>query len=317
MRKPDPPRQSLQPCPRARLIIIPRREGRRLPPAGPYNGRVAGTLYVVATPIGNLADLTFRAVEVLRAVQWIACEDTRQTRKLLARYGIQARTISYHEHNEAERSQELLSHLEQGESVALVSDAGTPLVSDPGFRIVRQAAEAGIRIIPVPGPSAVMAALSAAGLETDSFYFGGFLPRRQGERRRLLKELSRLEATLVFYEAPHRILETLDDVASVLGERPVVVARELTKIHEEFLRGTPAEVRQQLQQRGSVRGEITLLIGKGCPPQSSGGASEEKVLEELQRLEHKGLSRMQAIKEIARQLRLPKRDVYRLAGFKN
>ncbi len=277
---------------------------------------MAGTLYVVATPIGNLGDLSFRAVEILRAVEWIACEDTRQTRKLLAHYGIDARTLSYHEHNEAERSQELLGHLERGESVALVSDAGTPLVSDPGFRLVRQAARAGIRITPVPGPSAVTAALSAAGVETDSFYFGGFLPRRQGERRRLLEQLSRLEATLVFYEAPHRILESLDDVASVLGERPVVIARELTKIHEEFLRGTPHELRQQLQQRGSIRGEITLLIGKGGVPQS-GAASQEDLAEELRRLENEGFSRMQAVKEIARRLRLPKREVYRLAGLKD
>ncbi len=289
--------------------------GRRLR-APPYNGRVAGTLYVVATPIGNLADLSFRAVEILRSVQWIACEDTRQTRRLLAHYGIEARTVSYHEHNEAERSQELLSRLEQGESVALVSDAGTPLVSDPGFRLVRKAAEAGIRISPIPGPSALMAALSAAGLETDSFYFGGFLPRKPGERRRLLEQLSRLETTLVFYEAPHRILETLEDLAPAMGERPVVVARELTKIHEEFLRGTPAEVLEQLRQRGAVRGEITLLIGKGGA-RPAGSASRVDLAEELQRLEQGGLSRMQAVKEIARRLRLPKREVYRLAGLKD
>jgi len=277
---------------------------------------VAGTLYVVATPIGNLADLSFRAVEILRAAGWIACEDTRQTRKLLAHYGIEARTVSYHEHNEAERSQELLARLEQGESVALVSDAGTPLVSDPGFRLVRKAAEAGIRITPVPGPSALMAALSAAGLETDSFYFGGFLPRKPGERRRLLEQLSRLETTLVFYEAPHRILETLQEVASAMGERPVVVARELTKIHEEFLRGTAAEVREELQRRGAVRGEITLLIGKGSTP-AAAAASQEDVAEQLRRLEQEGFSRMQAVKEIARRLRLPKREVYRLAGLKD
>lgn len=289
--------------------------GRRLR-APPYNGRVAGTLYVVATPIGNLADLSFRAVEILRSVQWIACEDTRQTRRLLAHYGIEARTVSYHEHNEAERSQELLSRLEQGESVALVSDAGTPLVSDPGFRLVRKAAEAGIRISPIPGPSALMAALSAAGLETDSFYFGGFLPRKPGERRRLLEQLSRLETTLVFYEAPHRILETLEDLAPAMGERLVVVARELTKIHEEFLRGTPAEVLEQLRQRGAVRGEITLLIGKGGA-RPAGSASGADLAEELQRLEQGGLSRMQAVKEIARRLRLPKREVYRLAGLKD
>lgn len=269
---------------------------------------------MVATPIGNLADLSFRAAEVLRAVDWIACEDTRQTRKLLARYGIEARMVSYHEHNEEERSQELLGRLEQGESVALVSDAGTPLVSDPGFRLVRKAAEKGVRVTPVPGPSAVMAALSAAGLETDSFYFGGFLPRRQGERRRLLERLSPLETTLVFYEAPHRILEALEDVDAAMGARPVVIARELTKVHEEFLRGTPASLRDELRRRGSVRGEFTLLIGRPSAPQG-GGASQKDVAEQLRQLEREGLSRMQAVKEIARRLGLPKREVYRLAGL--
>jgi 16S rRNA (cytidine1402-2'-O)-methyltransferase len=277
---------------------------------------VAGTLYVVATPIGNLADLSFRAVETLRSVSWIACEDTRQTRKLLAHYGISGRMISYHEHNEEQRSQELIEKLEQGDTVALVTDAGTPLVSDPGFRLVRQAIDHGIQVTPVPGPSAVMAALAAAGLATDSFYFGGFLPRKQGERRKLLEQLSGLDATLVFYEAPHRLRESLADVAAVMGGRPAVIARELTKIHEEFLRGTATALIEELSRRGGVRGEITLLIGKGEAP-AYASVCQEDIGEQLRRLEQEGFSRMQAVKEISRRLRLPKREVYRLAGLKD
>lgn len=282
----------------------------------PYNGRVAGTLFVVATPIGNLSDLSFRAVETLRSADWIACEDTRHTRKLLSRYGIEGRLISYHEHNEKERSEELLERLEKGATIALVSDAGTPLISDPGFRLVRKASELGLRVVPVPGASAIMAALCAAGLETDRFYFGGFLPRKSAERRRLLEELSPLEATLIFYEAPHRIRQTLADIEAVMGGRPLVIARELTKLHEEFLRGSPAAVRQQLERRGAVQGEITLLIGKGESTAVAGGG-QESVAGQLQRLEQEGMPRMEAIKALSRRLGLPKREVYRLAGLKD
>lgn len=271
---------------------------------------------MVATPIGNLSDLSLRAVETLRSVDWIACEDTRHTRKLLAHYGIEARLLSYHEHNEEERTPELLGRIEQGESIALVTDAGTPLISDPGFRLVRKAAEAGIRVVPVPGPSAVMAALSAAGLETDRFYFGGFLPRKQTERRKLLEQLSTLAATLVFYEAPHRILQALEDVESVLPGRNVVIARELTKLHEEFLRGSPAELRQELLHRGAIQGEFTLLIAKGDAPKPPASGAQN-VAEELRRLEQEGVPRMDALKQIARRLGLPKREVYRLAGLQD
>lgn len=277
---------------------------------------MAGALYIVATPIGNLSDLSFRAVETLRSVDWIACEDTRHTRKLLAHYGVEARLLSYHEHNEEERSRELLARIDQGESIALVADAGTPLISDPGFRLVRKAAERGLPVIPVPGPSAVLAALSAAGVETDRFYFGGFLPRKQSERRKLLQQLSALDATLVFYEAPHRILQALEDVESVLPDRPVAIARELTKIHEEFLRGSPASLRKLLQHRGAVHGEITLVIGKGEARRPSAPA-RDAVLEELRRLQQQGLARMEALKQIARSSGLPKREVYRLAGLQD
>ena len=203
-----------------------------------------GTLYLVATPIGNLEDITLRALRILREAGLVACEDTRQTRKLLDHYGIHKPTVSYHEHNEAVRAPELIETLASGVSVALVSDAGTPLVSDPGYRLVTHAIAKGIRVESLPGPSAALAALAASGLPTDEFHFGGFLPPRSAQRRKTLQRLKDEPATLVFYEAPHRLLDTLADIEEVLGPRPVVVARELTKLHEEFLRGTAAELRR-------------------------------------------------------------------------
>ncbi len=235
---------------------------------------MSGTLYIVATPIGNLEDITYRAVRILGEVDLIACEDTRQTRKLLDRYGISKPLVSYHEHNEAARSEELLRELLAGKSIALVSDAGTPLIADPGYRLVERARKQGVAVSPVPGPSALLAALSASGLPTDSFHFGGFLPYKKGRRRRVLEQLKTFAATLVFYETPHRILETLEDVAEVLGPRQVVLAREITKLHEEFLRGTPAEVRGTLRARPSVKGEITLMIRKEQPGQSPDDAHD-------------------------------------------
>src|SRR5262249_17432462 len=225
-----------------------------------------GPLYLVATPIGNLEDITYRAVRVLREAAVIACEDTRQTRKLLDHFHIHKPAVSYHEHNEAERTAELIVRLEGGETVALVSDAGMPLVSDPGYRLVRAAIEHGISVQPVPGPSASLAALAAAGLPTDAFHFGGFLPAKAGQRAQLLESLAGEQATLIFYEAPHRVLEALEAIEKVLGPRQVVVARELTKIHEEFLRGSAAEIRSQLAARDTVKGEITILIGKAEAP---------------------------------------------------
>jgi 16S rRNA (cytidine1402-2'-O)-methyltransferase len=268
---------------------------------------MAGTLYLVATPIGNLEDITLRALRVLREVDLIACEDTRHTRKLLDHYGIQKPTLSYHEHNEAQRSAELLEKLRQGTSVALVSDAGTPLVSDPGYRLVSKAIESGIVIEPLPGASAILAALTASGLPTDTFVFGGFLPARPGPRRKLLARLKDDPATLVFYEAPHRILEALTDIEEVLGARPVVLAREMTKIHQEFLRGTAAEVRQALRSRPSLKGEITLLIGRAAAP-AEDHTSLPAAVEAAMRA---GLGRMEAVKAVARQRGLPKREVYR------
>ena len=269
---------------------------------------MSGTLYLVATPIGNLEDITLRALRVLREVGLIACEDTRHTRKLLDHYGIHKPTLSYHEHNEAERSVELLEKLRQGTSVALVSDAGTPLVSDPGYRLVTKAIESGIPIDPLPGASAILAALTASGLPTDAFLFGGYLPARQGPRRKLLAKLQEEPATLVFYEAPHRILEALDDIAAVLGARPVVVAREMTKVHQEFLRGTAASVRESLGKRSALRGEITLLVGRGAaaPP-----SDQTPLREAVEAAVRTGLGRMEAVKAVARRRGLSKREVYR------
>ena len=265
-----------------------------------------GRLYVVATPIGNLEDITYRAVRVLGEADLIACEDTRQTRKLLDHYGIRKPTISYHEHNEVERSAELAQRLRDGDTIALVSDAGVPLISDPGYRLVRAALDAGIEVQPVPGPSAVLAALSASGLPTDSFHFGGFLPAKAGARARVLKELEGETATLIFYEAPHRILESLEAIEEIMGPRPVVIARELTKIHEEFVRGTASTVRAVLAARDALKGEITLLIGKAAAPQADSTSIDDAVVG----LERAGTPRMDAIKQVARQRGLSKREVY-------
>ena len=267
-----------------------------------------GRLYVVATPIGNLEDITYRAVRVLREADLVACEDTRQTHKLLEHYGIHKPTVSYHEHNEAQRAEEVVERLQGGAIVALVSDAGMPLISDPGYRLVKGAIANGIPVQPVPGPSAAMAALSASGLPTDSFRFCGFLPAKTGQRRRALELLAGETATLIFYEAPHRILEVLEDIEQVMGPRPVVVARELTKIHEEFLRGTAAEIRAQLAGRDAVKGEITLMIGKSAGPMPDDTPLDEAV----DALVRDGMPRMDAIKEVARRRGLSKRQVYGL-----
>jgi 16S rRNA (cytidine1402-2'-O)-methyltransferase len=265
-----------------------------------------GTLYLVATPIGNLEDITLRAIRVLREADLIACEDTRQTGKLLTHFGISKPMVSYHEHNEAGRTAELIAKLEGGSNIALVSDAGTPLVSDPGYRLVTAAIGAGIVVVPIPGASAVLGALSGAGLPTDAFRFCGFLPAKQGQRKKALEALRDEACTLVFYEAPHRIVDTLSDVSAVYGDRPVVVARELTKLHEEFLRGTADEVCAQLASRPSVKGEITLLIGKGAAV-----IPDTPIEDAVRDLELKGVPRMDAIKQVARERGLSKRDVYK------
>ncbi|MCS7315648.1 MAG: 16S rRNA (cytidine(1402)-2'-O)-methyltransferase [Bryobacteraceae bacterium] len=276
---------------------------------------MCGTLYLVATPIGNLEDITLRALRILREVDLIACEDTRQTRKLLEHYGIHKPTISYHEHNEQARAEELAARLREGARIALVSDAGTPLISDPGYRLVQRAIAEGVPVEPVPGPSALLAALTASGLPTDAFRFGGYLPARPSARRKALSALREERATLVFYEAPHRILETLADIEEVLGPRPVVVARELTKLHQEFLRGAPGEVRRALAGRPAVKGEITLLVGRAC--EAAGEVSPDEVgtdrlRRQVEQAMGAGLSRTEAIKSVAREHGLPKRALYRI-----
>ncbi len=268
---------------------------------------MAGTLYIVATPIGNLGDFTYRAAKVLAEVSVIACEDTRKTGKLLHHYGIKTPTTSLHEHNERQKLDHLLERLEAGESIALVSDAGTPLISDPGFPLVREARRRGVTVVPLPGASALTSALCASGLPTDAFYFGGFLPPKTAARRRTLEDLANLDATLVFYEAPHRIRETLSDAAEIMPHRPVVVARELTKLHEEFATGSSSELAKTLTERG----EITLLIGK-----SDRSAEPAPAAADLKRsydeLIAAGNAPSAAAKLIAQRFGLTKREAYKL-----
>jgi 16S rRNA (cytidine1402-2'-O)-methyltransferase len=272
-------------------------------------------LYLVATPIGNLEDITLRAMRVLKTADLIACEDTRQTQKLLNHFGIATPTVSYHEHNERERAEELALELAQGKRIALVTDAGMPGVSDPGFRLVQVAIAKGIAVIPIPGASAFLLALAASGQPTDAFQFHGFLPAKQGERRTELEKVSNADATQIFYEAPHRIVDALTDVVAVLGaERSVVVARELTKIHEEFLRGSAADVLAKLQQRASVKGEITLLIGNAeCSEQSAANSAGRASLAERMRelMTKEQLDEKAALKKVAKEFGLGKSEAYR------
>jgi len=269
-----------------------------------------GTLYLVATPIGNLADITHRALQVLRDVAVIACEDTRHTRKLLQHYGIETKTISYHEHNEQERARELVDSLQKGSDVAVVSDAGTPAISDPGFRLVRAAIESGIAVVPVPGPSALISALIAAGLPTDEFFFGGFLPARASARRARLNELRAVPGTLIFYEAPHRLASSLKDAYEVLGEREAVVARELTKLHEEIRRGRLSELSEHYSSV-EPRGEIVLLIDRTVLDQVSKETPPASVSTLVQQFEAEGLDRRAALKKAARELGLSRAEAYR------
>ncbi len=260
----------------------------------------------MATPIGNLEDITLRALRVLREeVSAIACEDTRQTQKLLDHFEIRKPLLSYHEHNEASRAAEIVERLGTGDSIAIVTDAGTPLISDPGYRVVVAAIEAGVTVVPLPGASAVLTALAASGLAVDQFRFIGFLPPKSHARRQAFEALQAERATVIAYESPHRILESLSDLAEVLGQRRIALGRELTKLHEEFLRGTASEIHAILAARPSIKGEMTLVIS---------GASEQRVegdpKEIVARLEQQGLDRMEAIKAAAKQMGLPKRAVY-------
>src|SRR5437870_8428464 len=272
-----------------------------------------GTLYIVPTPIGNLEDITHRALRVLREVELIACEDTRRTGVLLSHFGIKTKTTSYHEHNERERTAQLCKLLEEGKSLAIVSDAGTPLISDPGFRIVNAAIEHEIEVIPIPGPVAFVSALVASGLGCDQFLFAGFLPARRKARRDRLEQLREIAATLILYEAPHRIAATLKDALEALGDRQAVVARELTKIHEEFARGRLSELAERYSQ-GVARGEIVLLISGSEPERASAAGtqsrSSETVLARVRELESEGLNSKEALKKAAREFGLKRADAY-------
>ena len=270
-----------------------------------------GILYIVATPIGNLADITQRAIQTLKDVDIIAAEDTRHTHKLLQHYAIDTKTISYHEHNEQQRSVELLARLLAGSDVAIVSDAGTPGINDPGFRLVRLAIENNISVVSVPGPSALVTALVASGLPTDEFFFAGFLPARSGARRTRLVELRDVPGTLVLYEAPHRLRATLKDAAEVLGGvRQAVVARELTKLHEELRRGTLLELAEHYGKSENPRGEIVLLIDR--QRNAAMRKIEDSDIETLvTRFESEGLDHRSALKKAARELGVSRDEAYR------
>jgi 16S rRNA (cytidine1402-2'-O)-methyltransferase len=273
-----------------------------------------GQLFVVATPIGNLEDVTLRALRVLRECDLVACEDTRQTQKLLHHYEIRKRVLSYHEHNEQQRAAELVALLEQGAQIALVSDAGTPGISDPGQRIVALCRARGILVTPLPGPSAVIAALAASGMGGQKFLFAGFLPARTGERQRALRALAGIACPLAFYEAPHRLVESLCDMRVVLGNRMAFVARELTKLHEELASGSLAELTEQFSER-APRGEITIVVS----PQLAEGAqppeapdTKASLLERVETLvREKDWDEKAALKQVARELGIPRRDAYK------
>jgi len=271
-------------------------------------------LYLVATPIGNLEDITLRALRVLKEVDVIACEDTRQTQKLLNHYAITTRTVSYHEHNEMTRAAELVKDLHEGTSVALVTDAGMPGISDPGFRMISLAIRHHVPVVPIPGASAFLAALVASGLPTDSFRFSGFLPAKRGERRAALEAIRTSPRTQVFYEAPHRVVETLTDVDEVLGSaRHVVIAREVTKLYEEFLRGRAGEVLETLKSRDGVKGEITLLIGKAEEGEVGTSAlGRPSVRQRVERImaEDK-IDEKAALKKVAKERGVSKSEAYR------
>ena len=273
-------------------------------------------LYLVGTPIGNLEDITLRALRVLKEVDVIACEDTRQTQKLLNHYAITTRTTSYHEHNEITKSAELVKEMQEGANVALVTDAGMPGISDPGYRLISLAIRHRVPVVPIPGASAFLAALVASGLPTDSFRFSGFLPAKRGERQAALEAVRSSPRTQLFYEAPHRIVETLTDVVEVMGEaRHVVVAREVTKLHEEFLRGHAGEVLENLKAREVVKGEITLLIGKAEEDDArvaTGALARPSVRQRVEQImAEEKVDEKAALKRVAKERGVSKSEAYR------
>lgn len=268
----------------------------------------SGTLYIVATPIGNLEDITLRAIRILKEADLIAAEDTRHTRHLLDRYQVETRLTSYHDHNKEEKAPVLVARLLEGKNVALVSDAGTPGISDPGYFLINLAIDQKISVVPIPGATAAIAALSISGLPTDSFVFEGFLPAKHTARLKRLGELAKEERTIIFYEAPHKIIRAVEDMLTVFGERRTVVTRELTKLHEETIRGTLSDILKRLQE-GTIKGEFTVIVR---------GASAEPLKQDINTAEylknlmiHRGLSKKEAIAVAAEELGLPKKDVYK------
>lgn len=277
----------------------------------PYSPLVmaSGTLYIIATPIGNLEDITLRALRLLKEVDVIAAEDTRHTRKLLTHYGIPTPLTSYHDHSETEKAPELIAQLQAGKNIALVSDAGTPCIADPGFRLVTAAAEAGLSVVPIPGPSMVTALMSVGGLPTDRFAFEGFLPAKRTQRRKALQDLRREERTLVFFESPHRVLEMLADLEEICGDRRIVIGRELTKMFEELLRGKVSELRGLLAAR-DMKGEVAILVAG--QPESSVSEDARPLAEEMQELSAQGFSLKDVARIVSETRGIPKREVYAL-----
>ncbi len=271
-----------------------------------------GTLYLVATPIGNLQDISLRALETLKIVDLIACEDTRHTRKLLTHFQISNKLVSYHEHNEAERSEQFAVLLEEGKNIAVVSDAGTPAICDPSYRIVQKAHEIGAKVVPIPGAVAFVNAVIVSGLPTDAIFFGGFLPSKKGERRSRLEEVSTIPATLVFYESPHRLAKSLIDCAEVLGNRNAAIARELTKLHEEIVRGNLEDLAKKYAEQ-PTKGEIVLVIERENISNSKFQIPKSKTLaERVKELENQDVDRKAALKQAAKEFGLSKPEAYRI-----
>jgi 16S rRNA (cytidine1402-2'-O)-methyltransferase len=271
-----------------------------------------GILYLVATPIGNLQDITFRAVETLKSVDIIACEDTRHTRKLLTHFGISGKLVSYHEHNENERAEEFGKLLLQGKSIAVVSDAGTPAICDPSFKVVQKAIEIGAKIIPIPGAVAFVNALIVSGLPTDSLFFGGFLPSKKGERLKRLEEVKNIPATLCFYETPHRIAKSLADCLQILGNRNSSVVREITKLHEEVLRGNLEELIKKLDEK-PLKGEIVLIINRAEEETRKFlPSNRSSIAERVAELSGEGIDHKNALKKAAKEFGLSKSEAYRI-----
>ena len=273
---------------------------------------IIGTLYLVATPIGNLSDISKRALETLEAVNIIACEDTRHTRKLLNHYGISKKLVSYHEHNEQARTEEFAELLRQGKSIAVVSDAGTPAICDPALRVVQKAHEIGAKVVSIPGAVAFVNALVVSGLPTDSIFFGGFLPSKKNERRKRLEEIKEIPATLLFYETPHRLAKSLLDCLEILGNRKAAAVREITKLHEEILLGTLEKLAEKFSL-ASVKGEIVLVIDRnwvsGFEFQFSSSTS---LVSRVAELEAEGIDRKLALKKAAKEFGLPRSEAYRI-----